>query len=192
MRQASIVCNSYLLTLVMLLAIASLPLRAGRTQSTDLRENKEVVPRFEDYKVAETWQGPNTEIKLTSHSKRMFRTTLRAAVTRPADFAGHYRFVAWGCGTLCEAGAIIDLKTGEVLQPPLAGKKEGWEHWIFCVSMYDKAGTEYRRDSSLFIVRCGGNADEHANNTPDVYYFVLEQGHFHLLLHIPASGKFSL
>jgi hypothetical protein len=71
---------------------------------------------------------------------------------------------------MCLGGAVIDLKTGEVVQPPLARPVRGEEHWIFCASMFENGGTEYHRESSLFVLRCGGKADQNGNTTPDTYY----------------------
>lgn len=44
----------------------------------------------------------------------MFRTRLREAAKDKANFAGRYILTAWGCGTTCLMGAVIDAKTGNV------------------------------------------------------------------------------
>ncbi len=161
-------------------------------QDSGINQSKKHLPKFEEFPIVEVWQGPPAQVKLASREERMFRTTLREVAKQPPNLAGHYRFMVWGCGTMCEGGAVIDLKTGEVLPPPLARKKAGQEHWIFCTSKYENAGTEYRRDSSLFVVRCGAKADQDGNNTPATYYFILEQGHFRELLNVLGAGKFGL
>lgn len=125
-----------------------------------------------------------------SREERLFRTPLQEAAKQPPNFAGHFRFVSWGCGQNCSGGAVIDLRTGDVIQPPLAKRVRGEEHWIFCVSMFKNGGSEYRRESSLFILRCGYRQDQDGNNTPDVYYFNCVGGQFHELVHIPGAGKF--
>ncbi len=150
------------------------------------------LPRFEDYPVIETWQGPAASVKITSSSERLFRNQLTEAGKESPNFAGHYRFTDWGCGTRCSAGAVLNLKTGRISAPPLAKKASGWEHWIFCAALYDKCGIEYRVDSRLMIIRCGSSANEEAENTPDVYYFLWEHDRFRQLLHKPGKGKFSL
>ena len=82
-------------------------------------------PRFEDYPAIETWNGSHPVLSLTTPSERMFRTQLTNASKELPDFAGRYRFVTWGCGSSCAAGAIIDLQAGTVLSPPLGGKGDG-------------------------------------------------------------------
>jgi hypothetical protein len=134
-------------------------------------QNSQKLPIFEDFSVIEECNGPPAAFKWTWHEERLVRTTLREAAKQPPDFAGHFRFVSWGCGIMCLGGAVIDLKTGEVVQPPLARPVRGEEHWIFCASMFETGGTEYRRESSLFVLRCGGKSDQNGNNAPDTYYF---------------------
>jgi hypothetical protein len=158
--------------------------------ATGPEQNIEKLPKFEDFLVTEAWTGPPAVVKLTSHEEHLFKTSLREAAKQPPNFAGHFRFVPWGCGTFCSGGAVIDLKTGEVVQPPLAKRVLGEEHWIFCVSMFKNGGTEYRRESSLFVLRCGGKSDQDGNNTPDTYYFNFIGGQFRQLVHIPGAGKF--
>ncbi len=41
-----------------------------------------------------------------------FRTTVSEQVASGPNFAGHFTFVQWGCGTNCLANAIIDSITG--------------------------------------------------------------------------------
>ena len=71
-------------------------------------------PRFSDYPVRSIYKGKNVPIRLTKNDMA-FRTRLRWAAThmRP-NFAGHYIFTEWGCGTECRDGAVIDAKTGKV------------------------------------------------------------------------------
>ena len=139
--------------------------------------------------MTEEWTGPSAAVKLVSPEELLFRTSLREAAKQPPNFAGHFRFVSWGCGTNCLGGAVINLKTGEVAQPPLARNVRGEEHWIFCTSLFEKGGIEYRRESSLFIVRCGWKQDRNGNNTPDTYYFNFVGSEFRELVHIPENEK---
>lgn len=141
------------------------------------------LPKFEDFSVRETWTGPSATLRLTSPEERLFRTALREAAKQPPNFAGHFRFASWGCGTNCLAGAVVDLKMGEVVQPPLAKDVRGEEHWIFCTSTFENGGAEYRRESSLFILRCGWKQDRDGNNTPDTYYFNFDGTKFRELVH---------
>ena len=96
--------------------------------STGPEQNSQKLPKFEDFPVTKAWTGPPAAVKLTSQEERLFRTALREAAKQPPNFAGHFRFVSWGCGTNCLGGAVIDLETGEVVQPPLAKRVRGEEH----------------------------------------------------------------
>ena len=137
-------------------------------------------PRFEDYSVVESWQSTPAPVKLTTTSERMFKTRLVDAAKKPPDFAGHFRFVDWGCGSNCAAGAVVNLKTGDVLPPPGRGGKTGWDRWIYCASWWETSGVEYRVNSRMIKIRCGMGEG-------DTYYFVLENEAFKLLSHIPPK-----
>jgi hypothetical protein len=145
------------------------------------------LPRFTDYPVKEAWQGSSAPIKLLTRSERMFKTVLTQASKEPPDFAGHYRFAGWGCGSLCGAGAIIDLQSGKVYQPPLGGKGGGWSRWISCSALFEGTGYEYHVDSRMMIVRCGRNFDEHGKNWPEIDYLLWQGNGFKNLLRIPEK-----
>ncbi len=112
----------------------------------------EELLRFDDFHVANDWSGRNTPLKLIRPDERMFRTQLSNGAKERPNFAGHYRFVGWGCGSVCAAGALIDLETGIVYPPPRGGEK-GWERWIFAGGFVDGPYFEMRPDSRLAIVR---------------------------------------
>jgi hypothetical protein len=113
----------------------------------------EAPPKFEDFAVDANWQGPNAAVRLDSASSRMFRTKLIDAAKQPPDFAGHYRFASWGCGSVCAAGALIDLQTGIVYPPPGVKAGSGWDRWIFAGGFVDGPFLEHRPNSRLAIVR---------------------------------------
>jgi hypothetical protein len=128
------------------------------------------LPRFEDFPVAENWNPPPAPLKLTTRSEHMFITRLTKASKNPPNFAGHFHFVEWRCGSECISGAIIDLQGGTVFSPPLA---TATAHFSVCQSAYENSGVEYHVDSRLLILRCGLNYSERlGKNVPDVYYFV--------------------
>lgn len=104
-------------------------------------------------------------------------------------FAGRFREAGWGCGSNCGAGAFIDLSTGRVYPPPLSSKGEGWERWMYCGTMFEGNGFEYRLNSRLIVARCGWNPDKSNRNHPDVYYFVWEGDGFHALKHVRAPEQ---
>lgn len=144
-----------------------------RTQASN--QESKAVPEFEEYSVAETWKGPPMPVRLTSREERMFRTTLQEAAKQPPNFAGHYRFVIWGCGTRCVGGALIDLRMGKIFPPPLGHKKPREEHWIFCTDWDKSKGAEYRLSSRLFILHCG----------EETHYFLWENNTYREIAHSP-------
>jgi len=143
------------------------------------------LPMFRDYPVSEVWRGKAAAVKLTTRSERMFRTQLTEAAKSNPDFAGHYKFAGWGCGSACGAGAIIDLKTGRVYPPPFGGKRSGWEYWIFTGGVFTEKYVEYQPDSRLMIVRHFENHD----HFPDLYYFVWKGNSFRLIRRFAAAGS---
>ena len=49
---------------------------------------------------------------------RAFRTKLQDAVGHSANFAGSFRVISWGAGTMAERTALVDVKTGKVFLAP--------------------------------------------------------------------------
>lgn len=113
----------------------------------------EAIPAFEHFRVGTLWSGPNASVRLTRSDERMFRTRLSRGASERPNFAGHYRFVGWGCGSVCAAGAFIDLETGAVYPPPGGDERKGWERWIFAGGFVDGPAIELRPDSRLVIIR---------------------------------------
>ncbi len=145
------------------------------------------IPEFEDYPSPSDWHGPEAQLRLITPSERMFRTRLNEAIKQPPNFADHYRVAYWGCGSMCGAGAVIDLRTGDVYPPPLGGKGKGWERWISCTALFQGTGDKFRVSSRLFVTRCGSNFDKSGKNWPDVFYFLWEGNGFRELLHVRSK-----
>ncbi|QVM85178.1 hypothetical protein [Novosphingobium decolorationis] len=49
---------------------------------------------------------------------RRYITALRAAGREMPDFAGHYRVVHYGCGTMCGSAKFLDRRSGRILDLP--------------------------------------------------------------------------
>jgi len=142
-------------------------------------------PRFEDFPVTEKWTPPPAPIKLATATERMFRTRLTNSAKDPPNFAGHFRFAAWGCGANCISGALVDLQTGVVFPPPLVKVATGPMHFSVCQSAYENSGVEHEIGSRLFILRCGLNySGRLQKNVPAVSYFVWEEDQFRQILSI--------
>jgi hypothetical protein len=108
---------------------------------------------FTNYKVP-IYKGYKAKLRLKdNHLAKMYRTTIidtycskkNMDVRRGAtglNFAGHYCFVYWGCGSNCQDGAVVDLKTG-IVYPAITASM----------------GFEFRNNSRLVIVNPGQTAD---------------------------------
>jgi hypothetical protein len=121
---------------------------------------------FKDYPVTNIFKGKPGAVGLNSDPQaRMYRTQLRTQTKEGANFAGHYHLCEWGCGTECEAFAIVDCANGKVhfsKELPFVS----WAKW-----RDEKFGLEFRKDSRLLIVR-GSRQEEEAMGT----YFYLWDG----------------
>jgi hypothetical protein len=77
---------------------------------------------FDDFKVPTIVNYNKKDIDLNSHKgAREFRTVLQNGYkSDSSNFAGHYTFIQWGCGTSCQTSAIIDRQTGYIYSGPAA------------------------------------------------------------------------
>lgn len=87
--------------------------------------------------VQEKTAPPEAETQLT----REHISSIRAAVTRGANFAGHYTIADWGCGTGCAIYVIVDNRTGKIYAPPEISRVD-----------LGIGGPEYRANSSLMVL----------------------------------------
>lgn len=70
---------------------------------------------FSQYKISEVFNGISAPLNLNSDSEAMnFKTRLTAVYKSAPNFAGHYTFEYWGCGSSCQRAAVIDHNTGRV------------------------------------------------------------------------------
>jgi hypothetical protein len=80
--------------------------------------------------------------------KKMFITRTQEEVSsKGVNFAGHFCFVYWGCGSPCQMSAVVDMKTGKVYNGINASN-----------------GYEYRKDSRLLIVNPPDSANWYNKN----------------------------
>lgn len=102
---------------------------------------------FDNFPADTVVHGKYSDIDLRSNDwASNYRTALRKAYdSDSANFAGHYTFVSFGCGSTCLTSFIIDRRNGKVYNSPSA-----------------ETGYEFRVDSRMLLV-----------NPPDSegYYF---------------------
>ena len=113
-------------------ALLLIPLLAAALQQV-ARE----LPRFDEYRVDDSYQGPAAAFNAASSKlARAYRTRLREGAKKGPNFAGHFTLVSWGCGSSCQEWAIIDARTGRAFD------------WV----ARSTAGAEFYPNSRLFIV----------------------------------------
>lgn len=95
-------------------------------------------PTFDDYPVDTVpFTGNHSPIDFDSHPDAYtFRDALNYGIQYGPNFAQNYTIVSWGCGTTCQAFAIVDAYTGAVYFPKFVSS----------------VGLAFRLDSNLLIV----------------------------------------
>jgi hypothetical protein len=157
------------------------------------------APRFEDYPVAEIFEGtPATPILVTA-DQRMFRTRIREGVAKESCVTGRnspgrilqdYIVVTWACGSPCGMMAIVDAVTGKVYNPPIS---EGFLLPSLPAAVPDQpdsfvpwaAEVAFRRNSNLMIVKA--NPYPSKGRTNYVHYFLWENNRWKLSRRIPME-----
>ncbi|MBT1712188.1 hypothetical protein KK062_28360 [Fulvivirgaceae bacterium PWU5] len=76
---------------------------------------------FQDFQTDSVDMG-TAKATLDLSSKKgagMFKTRIRNAYNADTvNFAGHYTFASWGCGSPCQQAVIVDRRTGKVYDAP--------------------------------------------------------------------------
>ncbi|MCD6019493.1 MAG: hypothetical protein K0S53_2614 [Bacteroidetes bacterium] len=92
---------------------------------------------FTDYAVAPIEIKFDKKLDFSTYEfKKMYRTATKDGVDENGvNFAGHFCFVSWGCGSPCKLSAVVDLKTGKVYNGLPSG-----------------IGYSFKKDSRLMIV----------------------------------------
>jgi ankyrin repeat protein len=94
-------------------------------------------PTFDDYPVDTVTLTKHAPIDFDSHPKAYtFRDALKYGIKDGPNFAQHYTIATWGCGTTCQAFAIVDAYTGAVYFPEFVSA----------------VGLDFRLDSNLLVV----------------------------------------
>ena len=157
--------------------------KAEKTKATVKGEPKSQTgtPTFEQYRVKVSSAKPKPINFSKNKEARMFRTRLNDALKEGVNFAGHFIYTGWGCGTGCAIGAVIDTHTGIVYLPDELG---GMGFGVGGVPVADKP-LQYRKDSKLFIL--SGSA---ANGRGEgVTYLVWEGTKFRQVKFVRSGDK---
>jgi hypothetical protein len=87
--------------------------------------NKDKRITFNRYRVNSTFKDHRASLILKDNSlATMYKTVITKTYNSEGlNFAGHYCFVWWGCGSDCQHAAVVDLKTGIVYDGPTAARR---------------------------------------------------------------------
>jgi hypothetical protein len=156
--------------------------------SSDLNDRS--APSFKAYHVPvpQLAESPKLDLK-SSSTARMYRTLLRQQVAKGPNFAGHYRVAVWGCGTSCANFAIVNLKTGRVIQLEdfyaTSTVYFGLDNQaVFHDSQSEDEAFGFRKDSKLLVILGDLNEDE---SREGAFYFVLDDQRLRLIHSTPVK-----
>lgn len=100
-----------------------------------------IATSFEQYAVP-VYRGSAAKPNFQSNPGSMrFKIRIRDGLREGVNVAGHYAIIAFGCGTDCSSGFVVDLKSGRIIDLPLGGEKNYGLSW------------DYRPNSSLMKAR---------------------------------------
>jgi hypothetical protein len=141
------------------------------------------IPMFSDYRASQVYKGQNATPKISPDWRDM-RTLIREESRKPPNFAGSYRFVSWGCGTDCARSLVINLRTGDVYDPPYGTFSKDW------YPKWSGKGFEFHVNSRLLVAdgcfeKCGIHYYEWTGDDFQLIQTVTERQ----VAHLPASTQ---
>ena len=103
-----------------------------------------------DYAVHEVFKGAIKSPKFATPGQKTFRKVILDQVAHGPNFAGHYTLAQWGCGAGCVQLAVVDLKTGEIFEPPFGKLPKAT---ICLEGTADDPGIVFEKQSSLLVLK---------------------------------------
>ncbi|RLL50793.1 hypothetical protein D8Y20_10940 [Mariprofundus sp. EBB-1] len=132
------------------------------------------LPQFSQYPAIEIYSAPAVAVTLNGEPN-IFRTRLKNAAKQSVNFAGEYVLTTWGCGASCIYGAVVNLKTGEVVFLPAS----------FHVGLLESEPLRFHSNSRLLVMRGAlSEGGEHA-----AHYYEYTGGKFMHLKTVPIGGR---
>ncbi len=84
--------------------------------------NQTIAVNQTELETVTKFEGTPAKIDFSSNpSLEMFYTTVSKQAAEGPNFAGHFTFIHWGCGTDCISYAIIDAITGKSIYNNIEG-----------------------------------------------------------------------
>ena len=144
-------------------------LNTNEQKSEDSELTKEIIqkynykklPQFQEFPTSNTRIDFVVPIDFSKNEKAVeFKAVLNKGIESGSNFASQYAVVSWGCGTECQAIAIVNAKNGDVYFSP------------FSAFSY---GVDFKLNSSLIIINPISNIKEvHEDEIPSwlkTYYY---------------------
>ena len=99
--------------------------------------------QFDNYKVDKVYKGrlapPNFN---TDPNAKYYNTKIvEGCKAEGVNFAGHYKIVDWGCGTMCQEMAVVDRISGQIIYSQIPFDK-----------VDGHSGISYKIDSRMLII----------------------------------------
>jgi hypothetical protein len=146
--------------------------RAGEGIPVSTETNSTSSFSFENYPSEEAYLGvPHEPDFSTNPAARQFETVIREGAKQGPNFNGHYTVIFYGCGTACQAYALLDARDGRIV--------------TFGESFFTSTrGAGYRLTSSLLILdpyESGTRVYAEEGSVPPVRYYAFRGGRFEYL-----------
>lgn len=114
----------------------------------------EVVIKGLDLAPVKKYEGKPIKVDFSSYPEaKMFYTVITEQASEGPNFAGHFTYVGWGCGTDCAGFAIVEAITGKIVS--------------YMPVDEDGNSYSYKIDSRLLILNPKENYEEHKGKTMD-------------------------
>jgi hypothetical protein len=147
-------------------------------ENSSQKSQAALIPSFSFYP-APLYNGRNAPVVL-SRETSTYRTRLIEASHSAPNFAGRFVLTAWGCGTSCLMGAVIDVSTGHATMLP------------FTVCCSNPASEQFRainfRLDSRLIAFAGMRNEEEPMGT---HYYEFDGHNFKFIKTVVDDGSFA-
>ncbi|MEK6746832.1 MAG: hypothetical protein AABY33_07365 [Pseudomonadota bacterium] len=91
----------------------------------ELEKSPDIRYKFSDYKVKIENIKPDKNPILNRYPQESagfkkaqkfsrYRSIINDGLSKGVNFAGHFSFITWGCGTECVEAVIVNVKTGKI------------------------------------------------------------------------------
>ena len=130
---------------------------------------------FDKYSITTKHEGKAAPVILNTTQAKNYKTRLKEASKQPANFAGEYVLASWGCGMDCVYGAVVSLKTGNVVFLPAT----------VCCWFGQEKKLQYQLDNRILILNGTLNEGEHYGQ----FFYEFNGQKFKLIHKVPIDKE---